>query len=61
MLPSHSAAEADKKGKLKSWKADPKDFLCGVEMKDCDLPCVYMHVVSLCSNNLLMLRLISIW
>jgi hypothetical protein len=29
-----SAAKADKKGKLMSWRADPKDFVCGVAMKD---------------------------
>ena len=59
-LHSHSAAEANKKGKLKSWKADPKDFVCGVAMKDCDSSCVYMLVVSLCGNGSLMLWLISV-
>ncbi|TKA56682.1 hypothetical protein B0A53_01877 [Rhodotorula sp. CCFEE 5036] len=39
-----SAAKADKKGKLMSWRADPKDFVCGVAMKDCNSSCVYMLV-----------------
>jgi hypothetical protein len=42
-----------------SWRADPKDFVCGVAMKDCNSSCVYMLVVSLCGNGLLMLQLIS--